>query len=116
MPPVQRFSNYHTSYTPFGTQVEPRSLKISSFWKLEGQNCQKVDKMKLQISRTYILGSWEPLKTFSKHFLVLITPKSTYGLSMNLISALFYTFYPVHALKCLPRGPKTVNLVSFISY
>ena len=57
------------------------------------------------VSPAYILESWEQLKTST-------TPKSTYGLFMNLISASLYICSPGYSLKVLARGPKTINLAA----
>lgn len=59
-------------FSTFGTQVEPRSLKVWSFSKIRGPKLPKCGHNVTTGSPTYILRSWEPLRTFSKHFLILI--------------------------------------------
>ena len=59
------------------------------------------------VSPAYILGSWELRKTFSKTFLLLTVPKSTYGLSVHLFQLSFtYVFH----------GPKNYQFDSFMIY
>ena len=47
---------------------------------------------------------------FFKTLFNLTTPKSTYGISMNLTSILFYTYFPGYILKLLSCDPTTINL------
>ena len=61
------------------------------------------------VSPTYILGSWKPLKRLSKHFLISITPTSTNGLSVYLISASLIILSRL-CNKTSSRVPKTINL------
>ena len=85
------------------------------FWKLGSQNCTKSGQNMTTVSPTYILGSWKPLKTLSKHFLISITPTSTNGLSMYLISTSLIILSRL-CNKTSSQGPKNHQFDSWWSF
>lgn len=96
MLPVNRFYNDRDSYKSFGIQLEGLSLKNFNsfqphFHKLADKNCKKYMTIYTicdSVGPANPLGPLELFRTFSKDFLISITPNSKHGLAIGLILAL----------------------------